>query len=110
MAVYADYAINTEADSEDTAYQFGTTLGKAKKPGSWALDYNYRVLEKDAVFGTFTDSDFNGGGTDGEGHRVQAKYQLAKNWQLSGTAIASEPNSAAGADYTRYQLDLKAKF
>ena len=49
----------------------GATLGKAKDKGSWQFDYNYRDLEADAVVGAFSDSDFAGGGTGAEGHKLQ---------------------------------------
>ena len=111
VKLYGDYVVNTEADRDDTGYQLGATLGKAKDPGSVELDYNYRDLEANAIIGAFTDSDFIGGGTNGEGHRVQAKYQLSKNWQFSATILLNNIDpDGSDVDYKRGQFDLIAKF
>lgn len=106
---YADFVVNTEADSEDSGFMVGGTLGKAKEPGSWEVDYNYRDLEANAVVGAFTDSDSGGGGTDVEGHRVQGTYQLSKNWQTSATLFFDQIDGGS-TDYVRSQVDLIAKF
>lgn len=111
LAIYGDYAVNTEADKDDTGYMFGLTLGAAKDPGSLELDYNFRSLEKDAVFGGFTDSDSFGGGTNGEGHRVQVVYQVAKNTSAAATYFmqAKDPDGK-DVDYNRLQVDFIVKF
>jgi hypothetical protein len=112
VEVFGHYAVNTDAVSdEDTAYTVGVVLGKAKDPDSLELEYAWRSVEKDAVFGTFTDSDFAGGGTDGEGHILKGKYMLAKNYQLGTTVLLTEKAmSKGGTDYTRVQVDFGAKF
>ena len=109
VKLYSDYVLNTEADSDDTGYMAGVTLGKAKDPGSWQFDYNYRDLEANAVVGVFTDSDSGGGGTDVTGHRVQGKYQIAKNLQGAVTWFMNEIGDD-DTDYNRLQVDLIAKF
>jgi hypothetical protein len=57
--LFADYVINIAAEDEvsdnDTAYLIGLKIGKTKKPGSWDFHYNYRQIESDALFGTFSD-------------------------------------------------------
>lgn len=111
LQAYAEYAVNTEADDEDTAYLAGLRLGKAKDPGSWELDYNYRELEANAVFGANTDSDFAGGGTDGKGHRFGGSYQIAKN--VKGTVayfLNERAVTKGGTDYDRLQIDCTVSF
>ncbi len=107
--VYGDYVVNTEADENDTGFMVGATLGTAKDPGSWQLDYNFRDLEADAVVAVFTDSDSSGGGTGYDGHRFQVKYQLSKALQLSGTFF-HDTSDARAEDFRRSQVDLIAKF
>jgi hypothetical protein len=59
----------------------------------------------------WTDSDRWGGGTDGKGHKVYAKYQIMKNLQLGGTYFKDDKGIAkGGTDYDRMQLDLVAAF
>ena len=79
VAVFGDYVQNTVADDEDTGWLVGGTVNKAKDPGSWQFEYDYRDIELDAVVGQFSDSDFIGGGTGGKGHRFAFGYMLAKN-------------------------------
>jgi hypothetical protein len=110
---YGHYVVNTEADENDTGYQAGIGIGKAKNPKTYELNYSYYDLEKDAVVGAFTDSDRHGGGTDGRGHKLQAKYQLLKNLQLGLTYFMTEKTISDDAkkhDYDRLQLDLVANF
>jgi hypothetical protein len=110
VAVFGTYVENTAArTSADTGWLIGCKLNKAKEPGSWELRYNYRELEKDAVLGVFTDSDFIGGGTDGDGHEFGINYQLAKNLQ-AGMTYFLDDRGANDDDYRRLQFDLQWKF
>lgn len=104
------YVVNTEADDsdQDTAYLVGVTLGKAKEKGSWALSYNWRDVQRDAVIDAFNDSDFANGFTGHHGHAFGAKYQVAKNWQAGATYLMAVNN--AGDDVNTFQADLNFKF
>ncbi|MFZ9011839.1 MAG: putative porin, partial [Anaerohalosphaeraceae bacterium] len=111
VSVYGNYVMNTASGvEEDTGWLVGTKLGKAKDPGSWEFNYNYRDIEADAVFGAFTDSDFGDGGTNARGHVFGVGYALAKNTTLSATYFANENLSEERDGYDRLQLDLKVKF
>ena len=115
VSVYADYVINNDADGDqDTAYMVGATFGKAKDPGSYQLDYNFREVEADAVVAAYSDSDAFGGGSDGEGHKLQFKYQMEKNWQFAATYFFENTigiqDGGSDTDYERFQIDLVAKF
>jgi hypothetical protein len=113
---YGNYVKNTSANtSEDTGWLIGATFNKAKDAGSWELGYNYRDVEKDAVLGVLTDSDFIGGGTNGKGHTFSGKYQLTKNIQAALTYFSSErvtdsSSYQKGDDYHRLNADLVLKF
>lgn len=112
FSVFANVVQNTDVDSEDTGYAFGAAIGKARSPGTWQASIAYQDLEADAVIGTYTDSDFGGGGTDASGFTVKGKYALADNWALAGTLFLNEVDRAVlnEHDYTRLQLDFEFSF
>ncbi len=110
VSLFFNYVINTVADDNDTAYLLGFKVNTAKKPGSWDFRYNYRNIEADAVFGTFSDSDFRGGGTDGKGHELNFGYQLAKGWKLSASYFRNKKELEKKYDFDRVMVDLKFNF
>ena len=110
--LFADFVNNSDAD-EDTGYALGFKLGKAKNRGAWEVGYTYQDLEADAVFATFTDSDFGGGGTDVKGHKLSAALGISDNTSVSVTYFINEYGDFTKAqeeDYNRLQLDLQTKF
>jgi hypothetical protein len=111
VMLFGDLVVNTSADSFNTGWLVGLLLGKTKKTGSWDLHYFYRKIEKDAVIGAFTDSDFLGGGTDGKGHEIGGAYQIAQNSTVEWTYFANTVGLVGeGTDYNRLQVDLQLKF
>lgn len=111
-AVFADYVQNQDADDYDTGWAAGVKLGSAKSAGSWQASYTYQDLEADAVLGLLTDSDFGGGGTDGEGHIIKGAYAINKKWSLGFTYFINEVDGDLGNkhDYDRVMLDTKFKY
>jgi len=111
-SVFGTFVNNTASSTENTGWLIGAKYNKAKKPGSWEVSYNYRDVERDAVVGGICDSDFIGGGTDGEGHVFGFKYQLAKNLQAAIHYYLNEQNASRNtrADYKMLQADLVFKF
>lgn len=112
VTIMGDFVTNTAADSLNTGWLAGFTLGRAKAPGSWEVRYNYRRVEADAVVGIFTDSDFREGGTDARGHELGGSLQLAANTTFSVTYFANEIGLGAESptDFSRLQVDLQLKF
>ncbi len=112
MSIYGDYINNNDADDYETGYIAGIKLGKAKNKGSWQVQYQYQNLEADATLGLFTDSDFAGGGTDGEGHKLSAKYAIDKKWTIGATYFDNSTGVDLGsdADYQRLQVDTVFKY
>jgi hypothetical protein len=115
VSFYGDYVVNTASGvSGDTGWLVGTTYNKAGDPGTWQVGYEYRELERDAVLGAFTDSDFIGGGTHGKGHKFSFKYALAKNVSAGTTYFLNEHDADGGGKrddkYRRLQLDVELKF
>jgi len=113
-SLYGNYVVNTASGvKESTGWILGTILNQCKDPGSWEFGYNYRRLEKDCVVGSFTDSDFAGGGTNNKGHRFSITYQLAKGTQAALTYnLAQKANSAGDMEdnYQLIQMDILLKF
>ena len=92
----------------------GAKLGKAKGRGTWQAAYQYQDLEKDAVLGLLSDSDFAGGGTDGKGHRLTGAYGINKQWNLGFTWFidneAGEGNFGKPVSYDRFMIDTVFKY
>lgn len=112
VTVMGDFVTNSSADSLNAGWLAGARVGAAKKPGSWEFHYNYREVKKDAVVGTFTDSDFRGGGTDARGHEIGGALQVMKNAAVHATYFINEIGleDENTKDFKRLQLDLQLKF
>jgi hypothetical protein len=108
LSLFADYVTNVEADDEDAGYALGATYGEVTRPGTWRVGYAYQRLEADSVIGTFTDSDWAGGGTDGRGHVVDLAYGFRPRWTLGLRYFINERGMAAGSErnYNRLQADV----
>jgi len=128
LLLFANVAQNTAAeavgiapDALDSAYAAGFTFGRATAsiPGTWELGYLYQVVEKDALFAQWIDSDFAAGNTDGGGSAFRAAYQVSRNWRFNLTYMLNETNRDVGAavtvpnsrtlldrDYRRLQIDF----
>jgi hypothetical protein len=114
LSIYGDFVENQDADDNEQGYIVGTKLGKAKNKGSWQVQYQWQRLEADAVLGLWTDSDFMGGGTDGEGHKFSAAYALQNKWTLGFTYFNGDrcfdDVKCDSRDYERLQIDTKFKY
>ncbi|MCG8345502.1 MAG: putative porin [Chlorobiales bacterium] len=109
---YGQYAINVADGVEDmnNGYLIGFKLGKAKKVGQWEIDANYSYLESDAVLGAYTDSDRWGGGTDGQGFEVGAKYHFVQNMTVGAKYLRHEDGIDSGTNLHVLQADMVVKF
>lgn len=108
LTIGAQYAVNTEADDNDTAY-LGTFA--AKLPNNFALGYQYRYVEADAIFGGWAeDTDFGNGGTDLKGHIPYVKYKINKNFDLKAQYAMGQKGVDNGTDIDTFKIDLVAKF
>lgn len=108
LTVFADYVVNSEASDADTGFALGASLGEIAGARSWRVGYIYQDLEADAVIGTFTDSDWAGGGTDGKGHVVEFNYGFRDRLVFGLRYFLNERGAAAGNehDYNRLQADV----
>ena len=108
LSLFGDYVYNDDASDFDTGYIAGFSTGM----GNVSFLYQYQKLEANAVLGAWTDSDFAGGGTDGEGSKFVLGYALTKVWSLSATYFDTTRGMDLGpdADYQRWQLDTSWKY
>ena len=109
----AGFARNLAAGVEyDTAWQLGAYLGRAADAGSWEVGAMYQSVDKDALFGQVTDSDFGDGRTDAAGWVFRGGYAPVKNVSLNASYFLNTINKDVGTelDVTRLQLDVNYKF
>jgi len=93
---YGEYVQNQDAPDDDTGYLFGLSLGSAKGPGSWSIEWYYEELARDAVLGLLTDSDFGLGGTDARGNVFKGAYAFRKNVSTSFALYLTEVGEDRG--------------
>ncbi len=110
LQVYGNYVQNKAADSLDTGWLIGGSMTYGDGRGHFKLRANWRELEKNAVVGVFTDSDFRGGGTDGKGLELNAAYGLTDKVNLGLTYFRNSKGVEEDLEYDRVQADLKIKF
>lgn len=120
--VYADYVTNEAASNGmDTAWSLGFNYGRAADPRTWEFGYSYQLVEKDALFAQFVDSDIGAGNTDHRAHVFRVGYALARNWVFNLTYQRADTNldvpvSIGGVgpvserDYERLQVDLNFRY
>ncbi len=112
-SLFYDYVTNPDPNDNNNAWMFGLGLSGLLADRKWKFGYNYRLLEKDAVVGGFSDSDFIGGGTDGKGHKYSLSYDVTKNFTPALTYFDNTKNIASGEtekSYKRLQADVNFKF
>ena len=112
LSAFAHYTENVEVSGEDAGLAVGLTLGEAQDAGSWEAGWTWKRVEADAVVGSFTESDFGGGGTDVEGHVLGGSYLLRDRLALEATLFLNEAITFRddARDYRRLQLDLQFEF
>jgi len=112
LTLFADYVVNTEADDVDAGFAVGASFGEVTRPGTWRVSYAFQELEADAVIGTFTDSDWAGGGTDGTGHVVEFNYGFRDRLVFGFRYFLNERGEDAGDlhDYNRLQADVQFNY
>ena len=129
LVVYANYVVNGDGEALaaaaglnedlDSGYELGFKYGKVKGQGSWDVGYIYKTIDVNAVFPLWTDSDFAGGGPDGEGHILKFGYGVNNNFSIGVSHYINERDISFNndadpltrpLDYNRTMLDFKFKF
>ena len=111
LSLYGQYVHNAATDSDqDDAW----LVGFKSKLNAFSLDYNYRDVQRNAVVGAFTDSDFANGTTGSRGHKVKLGYEIDKNFGVGVTYYLTKADYATttqkDANTNTLQLDVEAKF
>jgi hypothetical protein len=86
ISVGGEYMNNTAISQRNQAYNFGVTLGKSGKKGTWDLSYRWKSLEGDAWYEEVVDSDF------GAYYSGKAAGSLANTWRSPGAGIGNGTN------------------
>ncbi|WP_223466250.1 putative porin [Pseudomonas sp. GL-RE-26] len=113
LSIYGQYVNNTDASNDQDT---GWLAGVKSKVYGFNLDYNYRDVQRNAVVGAFTDSDFANGFTGSRGSKMKVSYDLDKNFALGATyfmATSDQTNAnikKTDSDINTLQLDAEAKF
>ena len=133
IKVGGEFMHNSGASKNNCGYWGGVSFGKAAKKNSWEASYRYKVLEEDAWFEEFTDSDFGAyrqiafpgdsrrgtlNGTGVQGHVSKLVYALSDGFTIGGTWFYTEstnPGKLANGRATesgqhRLQIDATWKF
>ena len=112
VTLHTEIIKNSAIDNNNKAYSAGVKIGSIKKHGDKQFSYAYHDTEKDALIGSYSDSDFAGGNTDSRGHFIRAKYGLNESMALGGVLIVSKYNTSPTDEikYNRMQIDLEFRF
>lgn len=111
-SVFFEYIRNSEPSDYNTGWALGASIGQAKNRGEMQFTYYYANKEADAMLGMLTDSDFGGGGSDSEGHRLHFTYGMSKTWNIGAQYFINEVDVASGSksDYNRLMIDMQWKW
>lgn len=104
---YADGIANERASHAGTAFEFGASL----KHGRAQLLLAHALKRSDSVIGAFSDSDFNGGGTDNRGFKLSFTYELSSHSNVVLTHYQAQRGiNSTERDYKAQQLDFSLMF
>ena len=117
ITVAAEYFWNTQAHNDrDQGFAIGASVGRQQKKGDWRFDYQYQVIEQDAVFSVVAQDDFICQ-TNFEGHVASVWYTVTDDinlrlWTLicSRDHLGTTATTDSDQDQWRVRLDLNIRF
>lgn len=111
-SLFVDHVRNLDARRFDTGWAVGARLGALEARHDWELGWTWQKLERDAVFGLWTDSSFGGGSTGNRGHQLRGAWALGERSHLgvSYFAVRTGGSGVPRLDDDRLQLDLNFKY
>ena len=104
-ALIADYAVNTDPDDDNIAWDAGFKFKKSFV----SFKYNYRYIENDAFVDAYPDSDAYGGATGVKGHEAEVKFAVYENTSFNIDAYHLTEIDG-NRDHDVIQFDLVVKF
>jgi len=114
LSLYTQYVTNPNANGPQKDEDSGYLVGLLTRVWEIGVNYQYRDVERNAVVGAFTDSDFASGFTASHGHKLQLSYNIAKNFQFATTYFLTESDASnapfTGSDTDTLQFDFIASF
>jgi hypothetical protein len=114
LSLYGQYVHNPAANGPQSDKDTGYLLGLITRIWEIGVNYSYRDVERNAVVGAFTDSDFASGFTASRGSKLQLSYNIAKNFQFLTSYFLTQSNASnpgfPGSDTNTWQIDLIASF
>lgn len=111
LTVTANPVLNTATSSDNIGWLAMLKLGGKCWDRKCSLSYDYRVLEADALFGAFTDSDAAGGRTNQRGHRIMGDIELMDGFTTGASAYFNTLSASGEGDwYQRWMVDGVVKF
>jgi hypothetical protein len=114
LSLYTQYVTNPNANGPQKDEDSGYLVGLLTRVWEIGVNYQYRDVERNAVVGAFTDSDFASGFTASHGHKLQLSYNIAKNFQFATTYFLTESDASnapfTGSDTDTLQIDFIASF
>jgi len=103
--IFLDFARNSKAHKDNMGFQIGAKLTLSDL---WKVTYLYKDVEKNAVFGALTHSDFGGGGADHKGYQLNVGYTFSKKLSIELTWFNNKKKMEI--DYKKAFIDLQYKF
>jgi hypothetical protein len=114
LTLLGQYGYNANANGPQADKDTAWLLGVSTRIWQVAVNYTYRDVERNAVIGAFTDSNFAAGFTASRGHALKLAYNIAKNFNVTTSYYMTESNASSpghpGAATDTWQLDLMAAF
>jgi hypothetical protein len=115
VKLFSDFAMNVSdqtfnPDGRNFAYEYGITLGSAKKKGDWDATWYYAYIEPNAVVGAFSESDFGMGHADKRGNLIKLGYKLTDSLKLGFAAHFVNNITGADDETRRFQSDIEWVF
>ena len=111
LSLYGQIVNNKDASNDQ---DMGWLAGVKTKFYGFGVDYNYRDVQRNAVVGAFTDSDFANGFTGSRGSKVKVSYELDKNFSLGATYFMAKSDytnaTVRDSKINTLKLDAEAKF